>query len=264
VLKILKIIWYNRSDLITLFNLLSFNEDLNKPNGKFDSIKKFKVLIVKTRYRHFREPLNGLTHFVGIILAIIGTIILILQSTSPIKPLHITTFSIFSAGLVLLYTASTCYHWLDLSEEWLIQLQRVDHMLIFVLIAASYTPVCLIALKGAWGWSIFGVIWGITVFGIVTKVFWLNAPRWFSTLLYLAAGWVVIIAIWPLTQNMTITALSWLVMGGLFYTIGAVIYAFRKPNPISDFFGYHEIFHLFILAGSISHWVMMSRHIAIM
>jgi hemolysin III len=212
----------------------------------------------------FREPINGFTHFIGIILAIIGTIILIFQSVSPVKPLHITTFTIFGAGLFLLYTASTCYHSLKLSNNKLEQLRRFDHMMIFVLIAATYTPVCLIALKGAWGWSIFGTIWGIALFGIITKIFWLNAPRWFSTSLYIAAGWMVIVAIWPLFQNLTISALSWLVTGGLFYTIGAVIYAFRKPNPLPNVFGYHEIFHLFILGGSFSHWIMMTKDIAIM
>lgn len=214
--------------------------------------------------KFFREPFNGFTHFIGIILAIIGTIVLILQSVSPLKPLHILTFSIFGAGLFLLYTASTCYHSLKLSYHRLEQLRRLDHMMIFVLIAATYTPVCLIALKGPWGWSILGTIWGITLFGIVTKIFWLNAPRWFSTSLYLVAGWMVIVAIWPLIQNLTLSALSWLVVGGLLYTIGAIIYVFRKPNPLPNIFGYHEIFHLFILAGSVSHWVMMAKDIAIM
>lgn len=228
----------------------------------------FKIIArdspMRITLKHFREPMNGLTHFLGIILAIIGTILLILQSTSPLNPLHIITFSIFGAGLFLLYTASTCYHWLNLSKKGLEQLRRIDHMMIFVLIAATYTPVCLIGLKGTWGWSILGATWGIAVLGIGVKVFWFNAPRWLSTSLYIAAGWMVIVAIWPLVQNLSLGALSWLLTGGIFYTIGAVIYGLKKPNLFPKVLGFHELFHLFILAGSISHWIMMSKHIALL
>jgi hemolysin III len=204
-----------------------------------------------------RDPVNGLTHCIGAVLSIIGLIVLIYKSIEPIKPLHLATFSVFGSSLILLYTISTLYHWMPFSEKGVQRLRRMDHMMIFILIAATYTPICLISLKGVWGWSIFGSVWGLAVLGIFLKIFWLQAPRWFSTTVYVLMGWVAIVGVWPLIKALSLEGFLWILIGGLFYTFGAVIYALKKPNPWPRYFGFHEIFHIFVMLGSLSHfWVM--------
>ncbi|WP_229595895.1 PAQR family membrane homeostasis protein TrhA [Pseudodesulfovibrio sediminis] len=208
-----------------------------------------------------RDPMSGLTHCIAAALAIFGTVLLILRSVSPAMPWHIVTFSIFGGGMVLLYTASTLYHWLPVSEDKVRFLRRVDHSMIFFYIAATYTPICLIPLRGPWGWSIFGVIWGLALSGIVMKVFWLTAPRWLSTGIYLGMGWLILVGAYPLYLSLPGPALGWLVAGGLSYSIGAVIYAIKWPNPLPGHFGFHEIFHLFVIGGSACHFMVMYRYI---
>lgn len=207
-----------------------------------------------------RDPVSGLTHCIGAVLAIIGTFFLVLRVSSPAMPWHIVTFSIFGGGMILLYAASTLYHWLPLSEQGIRVLRRVDHSMIFFYIAATYTPICLIPLRGGWGWSIFGVVWGFALIGIILKVFWLNAPRWFSTGVFLGMGWLVLVGVYPLVQNLSLGALSWLVAGGLLYSIGAVIYGLKRPN-LMGWLGFHELFHLFVMAGSFCHFMVMYSYI---
>ncbi|SDL07489.1 hemolysin III [Maridesulfovibrio ferrireducens] len=207
--------------------------------------------------RYIRDPMNGLTHFIGFCLAIVGLKMLLDISIDPTNVMHVVTFSVFGVGMILLYLASTLYHWLPLSEKGIRYLRKIDHSMIFIYIAATYTPICLIGLKGVWGWSIFGCVWAMAVGGIITKFFWLHAPRWLSTGFYLAMGWAAIIAIWPLIQALQIGALLWLLAGGILYSIGAVIYALKRPDPWPGILGFHEIFHLFVMAGSFCHfWVM--------
>jgi len=192
---------------------------------------------------------------------LVGTVMLIMRSVSPAMPWHIVTFSIFGGGMILLYTASTLYHWLPVSDDWRRFLRRVDHSMIFFYIAATYTPICLIPLRGPWGWSIFGTIWGLALFGIGMKVFWLTAPRWLSTGIYLAMGWLIIVGIYPLYLNLPGAALVWLVAGGVSYSIGAVVYGIKWPNPIPKHFGFHEIFHLFVIGGSACHFIVMYSYV---
>lgn len=208
-----------------------------------------------------RDPVSGLTHFIGILLAIIGLIALLIRANGPFTVWHAVSFSIFGGAMILLYTFSTLYHWLPLSGKSLKVFRKIDHIMIFVFIAASYTPVCLITLRGAWGWSIFGSVWGLTIAGFFLKIFWLNAPRFLYTLIYLFMGWIIIIAIWPLINMMVPLGLLWMVTGGLFYTIGATIYAAKKPDPWPKIFGFHEIFHLFIMFGSFSHYWMIYHYV---
>ncbi len=206
--------------------------------------------------------MSGLTHCIGAILAVAGLVFLILESVNPVKPWHIVSFSVFGTGLILLYTASTLYHWLPLSENGIRNLRRLDHIMIFVLIAATYTPVCLIPLRGPWGWSLFGSVWALAILGIFLKLFWLQAPRWFSTTVYIVMGWLAIAGVWPLIMALHVEGFIWVLMGGLFYTIGAVIYAIKLPNPWPNFFGFHEIFHIFVMLGSVSHFWVMYEYVA--
>lgn len=207
--------------------------------------------------KYVRDPMSGLTHFIGFCLAIAGLILLVLDSVDPLRTMHVVTFSVFGGGMILLYLASTLYHWLPLDERGTMYLRKLDHAMIFVYIAATYTPICLIGLKGAWGWSLFGAVWGLAVAGIITKLFWMNAPRWLSTAFYLGMGWLVIVGVAPLVRALQTGALFWLTLGGVMYSLGAAIYVIKRPDPWPKVFGFHEIFHVFVMAGSFCHfWVM--------
>lgn len=208
-----------------------------------------------------REPMNGLTHFVGILFGIAALTLLVKGTLSPIQPWHLAGFTVFGVGMVLLYTASTLYHWLPLTQRGVQIWRRIDHSMIFVYIAATYTPICLIPLRGPWGWTLLGIVWGVAVAGLFVKIFWMDAPRWLSTALYLGMGWIVVIALYPLVQSLPIPALLWLLAGGLLYSAGAVVYALKRPRGFR-FLGFHEIFHLFVIAGSLCHFWLMYRYIA--
>ena len=204
-----------------------------------------------------KEPFSAVSHAIGAVLAILALILLIRESIDPIKPWHIAAFSVFGSGMFLLYTASAIYHWLLVDPKYVKWLQTMDHAMIHVLIASTYTPVCLIPLRGVWGWSLLGMIWSLAIFGILLKIFWKNLPDWFSVTFYIFMGWLSVIAIWPMIQTLQIGALVWIFIGGFFYTIGAIIHSLKKPNPIPNVVGAHEIFHLFVLLGSAAHfWVM--------
>ncbi len=210
-----------------------------------------------------KEPFSAISHTIGAILAILALILLIQESIDPIKPWHIAAFSVFGIGMFLLYTASAIYHWLPVSPKIVKKLQTLDHAMIHVLIAATYTPVCLIPLRGVWGWSLFGVIWGLTIFGILLRIFLKSIPDWFSLTFYIFMGWLSIIAIWPMIQTLQVGALVWIFIGGFFYTVGAIIHGLNKPNPIPKIFGAHEIFHVCVMLGSFAHFMCMYNYITL-
>ncbi|MDT8272331.1 MAG: hemolysin III family protein [Desulfomonilia bacterium] len=213
--------------------------------------------------QHFlREPVNGLTHCIGALLAVVGLVVLVLEASNPPRPWHITTYSVFGVGMILLYTVSTLYHWLTLSESALARLRKLDHMMIFILIAATYTPLCLIPLRGSLGWSLFGSIWAIAIFGIIFKLFWIQAPRWISAGVYVFMGWLALAGIGPIVNTLQPGAVFWLFAGGLFYSVGALIYALKRPDPLPNVFGFHEIFHIFVLLGSLSHFWTIYRYVS--
>lgn len=209
----------------------------------------------------FREPVSGFTHLFGALLSIVGLILFILYTIPGKGPEYVITFAIFGVSLILLYTASSVYHLVTVSEKAIRVLRRIDHSMIYVLIAGTYTPVCLIALRGRFGWSLFSIIWGLAVVGILVKNFWFSAPRWLSTLFYLLMGWFVVIAIVPLARVLPFYGLMWLVAGGISYTIGGIIYATKWPKITSEVFGFHEIFHCFVLLGSFCHFWLMLRYV---
>jgi hemolysin III len=164
--------------------------------------------------------------------------------------------------MILLYFSSATYHILSLDEEGTKKLKRLDHMMIYILIAGTYTPICLVPMRGHWGWTIFIVVWTIAISGILFKIYYINAPRWLSTILYLMMGWICVLAIYPMTQTIPTGGIVWLAIGGIMYSIGAVIYALKKPNPIPNVFGFHEIWHLFVLAGTFSHFITIYVYIS--
>ena len=160
-----------------------------------------------------KEPFNTVSHGIGAIFSVVALVLLIKESINPIKPWHIVSFSIFGSGMFLLYTASTLYHWLSVSSKMERKLRTMDLVMIHVLSAATYTPVCLIPLRGAWGWSLFGVIWGLALFGILLILFLKRIPDWFSITFYVFMGWLCIIAIFPMVQALDIGALIWIFTG---------------------------------------------------
>jgi hemolysin III len=206
-----------------------------------------------------REPVNGASHLVGLLLAGAGTLLLLQTARGPAQ---LTAFSIYGATLILLYGASTLYHMLPVSERPLRALRTLDHIAIYFLIAGTYTPIALLTLNSRLGWALLAAVWLIAVAGIPFKLFFLDAPVWFSTGTYLAMGYLALVALVPLARAVSISGLLWLVAGGIAYTLGAVIYSRRRPDPFPGWFGHHEIWHLLVLVGSACHFAFMVYHVA--
>jgi hemolysin III len=220
--------------------------------------------VVPMTFKSLKDPMSGLTHFMGIVLGIAGLILLVYPAAMAGKIWHVVSFAIFGATVILLYTASTLYHWLPLSPKHTALLRKFDHSMIFLLIAGTYTPLCLVPLRGPWGWSMFGSIWGLAILGMGFKFIWFEAPRWLSTAIYVVMGWLVMVPIWPLVHLVPLAGLGWLLAGGLSYTGGSIIYGRKKPDPWPGVFGFHEIFHVFVLLGTLCHFWMMYRFIALL
>lgn len=209
-----------------------------------------------------REPVNALTHLAGAVAAAVGTVILLVNGATNGSARQIVAFAIFGASLVMLYATSGVYHSLNVSDRSLAILRRLDHMMIYVLIAGTYTPLCLALLRGRLGLALLIAVWAIAAAGIIQKLAWMSAPRWFSTVLYLGMGWAAILVVKPILHAAPIGFLVWTVLGGVFYTLGAVVYATRRPDPVPNVFGFHEIWHLFVMAGSFCHYWAILAYIA--
>lgn len=212
--------------------------------------------------KYLREPVNGFTHLAGAVLSFIGLLALVIK-TSIYNPsaLSLTAVIIFGISMILLYTASTVYHLVISSDKVISWLRKIDHSMIFILIAGSYTPFCLIALKGPTGWALFSVIMLAAIAGVCFKLFWFKCPRWISTIIYIAMGWVSVFLIVPLYRAISLEGVSWLVGGGLLYTVGAVIYAIKPKFLEFKHFAYHEIFHIFILLGTLAHFICVFKYV---
>lgn len=211
-----------------------------------------------------KDPGSSITHFIGMLMALFAaTPLLIRASTNPDK-VHVISLAIFIISMIMLYAASATYHALDLSERANRILRKLDHMMIFILIAGSYTPVCVIVLGGKLGYTLLALVWGIALVGILIKGFWITCPKWFSSVLYIAMGWVCVLAFTQIINSLSPQAFGWLLAGGIIYTVGGVIYALKLPifNSKHKNFGSHEIFHLFVMGGSICHFIMMYCFVA--
>jgi hemolysin III len=200
---------------------------------------------------HREELLNALTHGIGVILSIGAGAVLITLAAIYAGAREVVSASVFVASLTLLYTASTLYH-AARHPEWKARLKVLDHCAIFLLIAGTYTPFTIAALKGGWGWSLFGTVWGLAVIGVVFKLFFTGRFHALSTATYVGMGWLVIIALAPLSQVLSTTSMAWLVLGGVLYTAGTLFYHSDRI-PYS-----HAIWHLFVLAGSVCHFVAVT------
>ncbi|HSQ88994.1 PAQR family membrane homeostasis protein TrhA [Romboutsia sp.] len=211
---------------------------------------------------YLREPINGFTHLAGAVLSFIGLLALVIKTTlnSP-STIALTAVIIFGLSMILLYAASATYHLVVSSDKVINFLRRLDHAMIFVLIAGSYTPFCLIALNGPTGWILFGIIFAAAVAGVCFKLIWFNCPRWISTLIYVAMGWISIFLMAPLNKALSPQGLALLVAGGIFYTIGALIYATKPKFFKSKYLGFHEIFHIFIMLGTLTHFLCVFKFV---
>lgn len=208
---------------------------------------------------HIKEPGSAITHFIGMLMAIFAAVPLLIKAANEPGRIYIISLTIYAASLILLYAASTTYHTFDISEKVNTVLKKIDHMMISVLIAGSYTPVCLIVLKGRTGIILLSIVWGIAIVGILIKAFWVYCPKWVSSVLYIGMGWTCVLAFTQILNNMSPAAFGWLLAGGIIYTVGGVIYALKLPlfNSRHKNFGSHEIFHLFVMGGSACHFVVM-------
>jgi hemolysin III len=201
-----------------------------------------------TYYDVFEEKINIITHAIGLLLSIAALVLLIIHASSNGSTRHIVSFTIFGASMILLYSASTLYHYSQ-TPNIRRKLNILDHASIYVLIAGTYTPFTLVTLKGALGWTIFGITWGIALVGVFFKLFYTGKYDKISTIAYVAMGWIIIFAVKPLIENLPLNGLYWLLAGGVFYTIGAVLYSIKKIKYN------HAIFHIFVLLGSFSHFM---------
>lgn len=218
----------------------------------------------KTVPKKLKDPGSAITHFIGMLMAIFAATPLLIKATREPDRIHLLSLAIFIASMILLYAASTIYHSLNLSEKANRILRKIDHMMIFVLIAGSYTPICLIVLNNSTGRLLCALVWGIALVGIVVKACWITCPKWFSSVLYIGMGWVCVLAFTQIVNALSPAAFGWLLAGGIIYTVGGVIYALKLPifNSRHSCFGSHEIFHLFVMGGSICHFILMYVFIA--
>ena len=210
-----------------------------------------------------REPGSAITHFIGMMMAVLAAMPLLAKAGMTGSTAAVAAMTIFAMSMVCLYGASALYHSVNVTGKVLKVFKKIDHMMIFVLIAGSYTPVCMLILDHKLGYPLLAAVWGIALAGILIKFFWVTCPKWFSSMLYIAMGWVCIFVFGELLATLPRPAFLWLLAGGLIYTAGGIIYALKCPifNSRHKWFGSHEIFHVFVMAGSICHFIFMYNYV---
>ena len=211
-------------------------------------------------FRKLREPVNGLTHLFAAILALLGLAgLLILGHDSLVK---VIALLIYGFSLVLMFSSSAAYHLVKARPRIKQLLRKLDHTAIYALIAGTYTPICLHFFSGFWAWGMLVIIWGLALAGIVVKLFVIKAPRWLTAGIYLVMGWLSLMAIRQMLLFMPMGALVCLLLGGLFFTVGAVVYILKKPDFFPGIFGFHEIWHIFVILGCLSHFILIAAYVA--
>ena len=209
--------------------------------------------------KHIKDPGSAITHFIGMLMAIFAAVPLLIKAAHEPSRIYIISITVYAISLILLYAASTTYHTIDRSERVNTILKKIDHMMISVLIAGSYTPICLLVLKGRTGIILLSSVWGIAVIEMLIKAFWVFCPKWVSSVLYIGMGWTCVLAFTQILNALSPAAFGWLLAGGIIYTVGGIIYALKLPffNTKHKNFGSHEIFHLFVMGGSACHFILM-------
>ena len=208
----------------------------------------------------FRDPISGLTHLAAAVGAACGVVILLLIGHDDATTKAIS-LAIYGLSLVLMFAASATYHLVKAPPQVII-LRKADHSAIYLLIAGSYTPICLHFFRGFWQWGLVGIIWCMALIGVTIKMFIIKAPRWLTAGIYLLMGWLAVLAIPEMVVAMPLSALIWLVLGGLFFTLGAVIYIGKKPDFYPKVFGFHEVWHIFVIIGCACHFIVIAGFVA--
>ena len=203
--------------------------------------------------KKLREPVNSLTHWGGAILALVGSIALLIVGWG--TPAKVISLIIYGISLVFLFSASATYHMVQVKDKALEIFRKVDHAAIYCLIAGTYTPFCVNAFSGFWQWGLLSIIWSLAVIGILVKVFYIRAPRWLNAGIYLVMGWLCIAAIGQMLVVLPVWVISWLIAGGVIYTLGAVVYVTKIFNFIPGVFGFHEMWHIFVMLAAAAHFV---------
>lgn len=208
---------------------------------------------------HIKDPGSAITHFIGMLMALLALPPLIIKAANGANHQHIFSFITFIVTMILLYGASTTYHSFNLSKEKNERLKKFDHSMIFIMIAGSYTPVCTIVLQKPIGTLLLSIVWSIAILGIILKFFFIHAPKWLSSTIYIAMGWTCVLAFQPIYYGLTSYQFGLLLAGGIIYTIGGIIYALKLPifNSRHKNFGSHEIFHIFVMVGSVCHFLLV-------
>ncbi|PKO09420.1 MAG: hypothetical protein CVU40_08945 [Chloroflexi bacterium HGW-Chloroflexi-2] len=209
----------------------------------------------------FREPISAITHLVAASISFIGLIILIVLGWGDFQ--KIIPFSIYGISLILMFTASGTYHMVIARDSIILNLRKLDHSAIYLLIAGTYTPICVYFFNGFWQYGMLILIWSLAIIGIVVKLFVINAPRWINAGVYLIMGWLAIMGIQEILRTMPTAAIIWLVLGGLFYSVGAIIYITKFLDFFPGKFGFHEVWHIFVILGALSHYFVILKFIAL-
>src|SRR5512144_3276584 len=203
--------------------------------------------------KKLREPVNSLTHWAGAILALIGLIALLIVGWGTLA--KIISLVVYGASLIFLFSASATYHMVQVKDKVLEIFRKIDHSAIYFLIAGTYTPFCVNAFAGFWKWGLLSIIWSLALIGIVVKIFYIRAPRWLNTGIYLVMGWLSIAALGQMLAVLPVWVLSWLLAGGVIYTLGAIVYVTKIFNFIPGVFGFHEVWHIFVMLAATAHFI---------
>jgi hemolysin III len=204
-------------------------------------------------FKKFREPVNSLTHWGGAILAVLGLIALLLVGWS--RPAKVISIIIYGLTLICMFSASATYHMVRVKEKALEAFRKFDHAAIYLLIAGTYTPFCINAFSGFWKWGLLSLVWSLAAIGIVVKMFIIRAPRWLNAGIYILMGWLSVVGAGQMLEVLPAWVLVWLLTGGVIYTLGAVVYITKIFNFIPGVFGFHEVWHIFVLLAAVAHFI---------
>jgi hemolysin III len=214
----------------------------------------------ETRQSILRDPVSGLTHLGAAIAAWVGLIALLIMSWG--NTTKGISLLIYGLSLVMMFSASAAYHLINSSPVAIKRLRKVDHLAIYLLIAGTYTPICLYFFSGFWSWGLLLIIWSMALVGVIVKLFVIKAPRWVTAGVYLVMGWLGMLAIKEIWTIMPANAIFWLALGGVLFTLGCVVYIAKKPDPWPGLFGFHEIWHIFVILGCLAHFILVAAFIA--
>ena len=203
--------------------------------------------------KKLREPVNSLTHWAGALLGLAGLVALLIVGWS--TPAKIVSLLIYGLSLIAMFSASATYHMVRAKEKVMLILRKIDHSAIFLLIAGTYTPFCVNAFSGFWKWGMLSIIWSLAAIGIIVKVFYIKAPRWLNAGIYIVMGWLCVGAAGQMLATLPVWVFVWLITGGVIYTLGALVYITKIFNFVPGVFGFHEVWHIFVMLAAAAHFV---------